>query len=461
MTNAGAQAAHPERRPDPTGVRLSRRAATVGLGLTLLVAGGAATASELRTDLRVLNQMRRGDQSRDFEAPTIAYGDFGLRGLPHGASIETYFGLAHDFGRNEGLFTDLYSASIEVPGAIPGVDFTLGRQFLAETPNGAFVADAGKVRFALSDRESLTVFGGAPQYFEPTFSSEVLSQDEQIWGGTLRTTRLRNTSLSLGFLNQIRDGDTLRSQISASGATSLNHLPGLPTLYGSLSYDADGNNLDHATFGTQVFVLPPRLSFNFESTYYKPQDQGKYVQRDFQRREDPIFELYSVSHMLQFRGGLRYTFSPALSAFGDYSYQRYERLAGNYENGHIGSVGIDWLPGGDGLEVVRIEYYGAGSGGGQVNGGRARYESQVYERIVFFVGGGGAHYEKVNNRNDFALHTMTGLGYAVAPGLVCEVNFEANSNQRFRDEYRVGLWLSYNRRHQLAPLFRPDPGAET
>lgn len=432
-------------------------------GITLLLALGAPTAhaSELRTDLRIINQMRRGDQSRAFEAPTIAYGDFGLRGLPHGASIETYFGLAHDFGRNEGLFTDLYSASIDVPNAIPGVDFTLGRQFLAETPNGAFVADAGKVRFALGDRESLTVFGGAPRYFEPTFSSETLSQDEQIWGGTLRTSRLRNTSLSLGFLNQVRDGVTLRSQLSASGAVSLVDLPGLPSVYGSLSYDADGNNLDHATIGTQVFALPPRLSLNLETTYYKPQDQGKYVEPDFQRREDPIFELYSVSQMVQFRTGLRYSFSAALSAFADYSYQRYERLAGSYENGHVASTGVDWLPGGDGLEVVRLEYYVADSGGGQVNGGRARYESQVYERITFFVGGGGAYYEKVNNRNDFALHTMTGVGYALVPGLVCEVNLEANSNQRFRDEFRVGLWLTYNRRHQLAPLLRPDAGAET
>ena len=437
-------------------------AAVVAVALACaFVVPSQTTASELRTDLRVLNQLRRGDQSRDFEAPTIAYGDLGLTGLPHGSSIETYFGLAHDFGRNEGLFTDLYSASIHVPGAVPGVDFTLGRQFLAETPNGAYVADAGKVRFALGGKESLTVFGGAPRYFEPTYSSSELSQDEQLWGGSLRTTRFRNTSLSLSFLNQVRKGVTLRSQVAGSGAVSLSTLPGLPSVYGSLSYDADGNNLDQATLGMQVFALPPRLSLNFETTYYKPQDQGKFVQQDFQRREDPIFELFSVSHMLQFRTGARYSFSPAISAFADYSYQRYERLAGDYENGHVGSAGIDWLPHGDGLEVVRLEYYTADSGGGQVNGGRVRYESQVYERITFFVGGGGAYYEKANNRNDFAINTITGIGYALVPGLVCEVNFEANANQRFNDEYRMGIWLSYNWRHQVGPSIRPEAGAET
>ncbi len=441
----------------------SRNWLALGLSVAVTVACtppfvSSAFASELRTDLRVVSQLREGDQSRDFEAPAIVYGDLGLRGLPYGAAIDTYFGLAHDFGRNEGLFTELYSANMYVPGILPGVDFTVGRQFLAETPGGVFVADAGKVRFALGEHESLTVFGGAPQYFEPTYSSERLSQDEQIWGGSLRSTRLQNTSLSLSFLNQVRDDVTLRQLVSGSGAISLPTMPGLPNIYGSVSYDADRQNLDHASIGTQIFALPPRLSFNFEGTYYKPQDQGNYIQQDFQRREDPIFELFSVSNMLQFRNGLRYEFSPSLSLFADYSYQRYERLAGDVENGHVGSAGFNWLPHGDGLELVRMEYYTADSGGGQVNGGRARYESRVYERIVFYLGGGAAYYEKANNQHDFAINTITGIGYALLPGLVCEVNFEANSNQRFDDEYRMGLWLTYNRRYQFG---RADDGART
>lgn len=440
------------------------RHARAGVAAALLASAAAlapASATELRTDLRVLTQLRRGDQSRDFEAPAILYGDLGLRGLPQGSSIDTYFGLAHDFTRNEGLFTDLYSASLHVPDAVRGVDFTVGRQFLAETPGGAFVADAGKVRFGLGEHESLTVFGGVPRYFEPTYSTSQFSQDENIWGGSVRTTRLDNTSVSLSYLNQARDGSALRRLLSVSGATSVPSLPGLPNFYGSMSYDIDGANLDHAVIGTQVLALPPRLSLNFESTYYKPQDQGKYVNSNFERREDAIFELFSVSDMLQFRGGLRYAFTTAVSAFADYSYQRYQRLAGDNENGHVGSAGIDWMPHGDGLEVVRLEYYTADSGGGQINGGRARYESRVYERLMFFIGGGGAYYEKSSNQTDFALNTITGVAYSLLPGLVCELNFEANSNPRFDNDFRVGMWLTYNGRHQLTPPEAPDSGAQT
>lgn len=425
-------------------------ATVASLACSLAIAVGSAAASELRTDLKALTQLRQGDQSRDFEAPAILYGDLGLRGLPAGAAVETYFGLAHDLSRNEGLFTDLYAASLNVPNAVQGVDFTVGRQFLAETPGGAFVADGGKVRLALGELESFTAFGGAPQYFEPTYSSETFSQDEDIWGGSLRTHRLPNSSLSLSYLNQARDGSTLRRLLSTSGATSLPNLPGLPSFYGSVSYDIDGANIDHATLGTQVFALPPRLALSFEGTYYKPQDQGSYVDPDFQRREDAIFELFSVSDLVQARGAVHYALTTALSAFADYSYQQYERLQGDTENGHIGGVGIDWLPQGDGLEVVRVEYYIADSGGGQVNGGRARYESQVYERLVFHIGGGLAYYEKSTNREDFALFTLTGVAYALLPGLVCELNLEANSNPRFDDEFRVGMWLTYNRRHQVA-----------
>jgi len=442
------------------------RRARYGIAVALVASAGAfapTSASELRTDLRALTQLRRGDQSRDFEAPGILYGDLGLRGLPQGSSIDTYFGLAHDFARNEGLFTDLYSASLNVPDAIQGVDFTVGRQFLAETPGGAFVADAGKVRFALGEHESLTVFGGVPRYFEPTYSTTQFSQDENIWGGSVRTTRLDNTSVSLSYLNQAREGSALRRLLSVSGATSIPSLPGLPNFYGSTSYDIDGANLDHVIVGTQVLALPPRLSLNFESSYYKPQDQGDYINPDFERREDAIFELFSVSHLLQFRGGLRYAFTSAVSAFADYSYQRYERLEGDNENGHIGSAGIDWLPHGDGLEVVRLEYYTADSGGGLMNGGRARYESRVYERLMFYIGGGGVYYEKSTNQNDFALNTITGLAYSLLPGLVCEVNFEANSNPRFDNDFRVGMWLTYNGRHRITPPELPaaDTGEQT
>jgi len=424
-----------------------------GMGvLTAFLLAGSAQAARFDGKFTLLSQVREGDQSRDLEAPTILYGD--LSGMDHGASVDTYFGLAHDFARNEGLFTDLYDASIRVPGVIPGVDFTLGRQLLAEVPGGIFVTDGGKVRFDFGGPAVFTIFGGQPQYFEPTYSSELLSQDEQIWGGSVRTKSLRNAVFTLGFLQQQRNGNTLRQLVSGSGNWSLPTLPGSPSLYGSTTLDSGHRNIDQATAGLRAFVLSAKLSLNLESTYYKPQDHGEFVNPEFQRREDPIFELFSVSDLMQFRGGWAYAFSPSLSGTADYSYQRYEKQSGDFENGHLGSAGIRWLPYGDGLEVVRLEYYIADSGGGQVNGGRLYYESSVYQRIVFRSGAALAYYEKASHENDFAVSGLLGLGYAILPGLVCEIGMEANSNQRFDQDFRFGFWLTYNQRYLTG---RGDP----
>ena len=413
-----------------------------------------AQAIELRNDLLLLGQVRDGDQSRQQESPVDFYGDQGISGLRHGTSIDTYYRLSHDFGLGQGP-TEFYAGYMRVPGAVPGVDFTLGRQFLSETPGGVFVADAGKVRINPGGPVSFTLFGGAPRYFEPTFSSASLSQDEIIFGGNIRTTHLKNGYLSLGFLQQERDERVLRQLVTAAGARRFTTVPGLPNVYGVFSFDADHQNIDQGTAGVDVFLSQPRLLLNLESSYYKPQDDGKRLITDTNRREDPIFQLFSLSQELQFRGGLRYTLSRALSAYGDYSYQRYEKQASIFENGHIGKVGVSWQPGGDGLELVGMEYYVVDSSGGNVNGGRAYYENRVYDRIQFRTKIDVAYYEKESNQKDTAVSSLLGLGYVLVPGLFCEVYMEANRNQRFNEDFRFGFLVTYSGR------YRTDKPAQT
>jgi hypothetical protein len=437
---------------------VSRKRSITFLTLWLCAAArlcSRAAAVELHEDLSILGQVRQDDQSRQTQSPMDLYGDLGVAGLHHGTSLDTYFRLEHDFGTGQGP-TEFYDGAIRVPGAIPGVDVTLGRQFLNEGPGGVFIADAGKIRIDPGGPVAFTVFGGQPRYFEPTFSSESLSQDEQIFGGSIRTTHLKNGYLSLGYFQQDRDQPVpnqpdqrvLRQLVSAAGSQAFPTLPGLPSFYGSAALDAKRQNIDQATAGFDGFLAQPRLSFNFESTYYKPQDQGERLQADINRREDPIFELFSLSQMLQFRGGLHYMLSRTLSAFGDYSYQRYEQLDNSFINGHLGNVGVLWLPGGDGLEVVRLEYYVIDGGSGNVNGGRFYYESRVYDRILFRTKADVAYYEKATNERDTAVTSLLGLGYAFTRDLIAELDFEANHNKRFNEDFRFGFAITYKLRQR-------------
>jgi hypothetical protein len=414
---------------------------TLGLWAGSLICAPAG-AVDVRGDLSFLGQVRDGDQSQQTEAPTDLYGNF--IGSHNGSDFETYFRLERDFGLGH-TETDFYAGALHLPSTNPGIDITLGRQFLTLGPGGVFVADAGKIRVdPVGQPIGFTVFGGQPRYFEPTVSAATLSQDEQIFGGDVHTTHLQNGRLSFGYFEQDRDGRVLRQLATGTGSQSFPQLPGLPHVYGSFAVDGGRQNIDQGTAGFDVFLAQPRLSLNFESTYYKPQDQGEHVTANPNLREDPIFELFSVSDMLQFRGGLRYMLSRSVSAFGDYSYQHYEAQDGHPVDGHVGSAGVLWLPGGDGLEVVRAEYYVFDSNGGNVNGGRIYYENRVYNRVLFHTKIDVGSYNKITNEHDTAVTGLLGLGYLVLPGFVWEVDFEGNRNKRFDYDYRFDFLITYH-----------------
>jgi hypothetical protein len=394
----------------------------------------------------------------DTEAPVELYGDFGLSQLPHGTTLDTYFRLEQDLLNEHNGQTDFFSGVLRVPAAPPGVDVQLGRQIVAESPVAVWDADSGQIRVGLGGPYSVTVFGGQPRYWEPTYSSPSVSQNEQIFGGSLRVAQFQGGALALGYLQQIRQGHEIMQQLTATGTRSFAKFPGMPSLYGNIAFDADHQNLDRVRAGVQSFVWRPSLQVNFESTYYKPQDNGKVFIQNINRQEDTVFQLFSLSQELQFRGGARYGFSRTVSTYGDLSYQRYEQLGGSYVNGYNWSAGVLYLPGGDGLESVRFEYYGIDSAGGSVNGARALYENRVYERVLFHAKCDVGYYEKATNQDGTAIAGLLGLGYVLLPGLVAEVNFEGNRNQFFPEDFRFGFFISYNAGYTTGPLQRSYVG---
>jgi hypothetical protein len=412
------------------------------IGLTTAVS--AAHGVTLRFQPSILGQVRQGYWSDETEAPMELYGDLGLSGLRHGTTLDTYFRLEEDFAQLDGE-TDFFTGVLRVPAAPGGLDVQLGRQIVAESPVGLWDADSGQIRVALpSTPFSVTIFGGQPQYWEPTFGPPIISQDEQIFGGSVRVAKFRGGALALGYLQQMRQGREVMQQITVSGARAFGGLPGMPSLYGNAALDADRANIDQVRLGVQSSVVWPELLLNFESGYYKPQDGGDFVNPNLSRREDAIFELFSVSEALQFRGGLRYALTPTVSVFGDLSFQRYEQLKSSYLDGYVWGTGALWLPGGDGLELVRLEYYGIDGGGGSVNGGRFSYENRVYEDILFRAKCDVAYYDKATNQDGAAIASLIGVGYMFLPGLVGEVNFEANRNQLFPEDYRFGFFVTYS-----------------
>jgi hypothetical protein len=415
--------------------------------VVLVLVTARASAIDLRAEPSILGQVRDGDgyHPGDTEVPVELYGDFGLSGLPHGTTLDTYFRLEDDLADIDDGQADFFSGSMRVPSAPGGLDVQLGRQIIAESPLGVWDADSGQIRVGFGKSPfSLTVFGGEALYWEPTYGPARLSQDEQLFGGSVRMAQYTGGALALGYLQLNRRGKELMQQLTLSGTRAFAKLPGFPSLYGNFAFDADHSNIDQARLGVQSFVWSPRLLFNFESGYYKPQDNGETVISDLNRREDSIFQLFSVSNALQFRGGARYNLTRTVSTYADLSYQRYESTKDSFVNGYVWSAGVLYLPGGDGLEVVRAEYYGIDSDGGSVNGGKIGYENRVYENVLFRASCNVGYYDKSTNQSGTAVGSLIGIGYMFLPGLVGEVSFEANRNQLFPEDFRFGFFFTYS-----------------
>jgi hypothetical protein len=418
-----------------------------------------AIAADLYSNLQAYGQVREGDLNRETEAPTQFYGDLGASNFWHGATLDSVFRLGRDLAVDDGQ-SDFYAGYAKIPAH--GAELTAGRQLVDEGPGAFVIADAGKLRLDRGGPVALTVFGGAPHYFDRIYGPAKISDNETLWGANLRSHRWHGGVYGLGFTQWERDGHMLQQLISATVNQSLLHLPGSPDLYGSFAWDADHQNLDRGMGGVN-FLGPLRTMINFEGTYYKPQDQRNgELQQNIDFREDSVFELFSLSELVQLRTGLHVPLSKTVSAFGDYSYQQYKPIQGRAENGHVGSAGIMWLPGGDGLEVVRLEYFLLDSRGGNVNGASLYYENQVYDRIIFRTKLGIAGYDQENNQNDVPVSTFLGLGYEILPGLVGELSMEANRNDRFNSDFRFGFLISYTGRHRIPPgkSGEPKKGAE-
>ena len=429
-----------------------RRARLAWCAIALVLGAARAGAADLDATLKYLSQVRDGDLTRQTEFPNQLYGHLGAYALPYESEIEGFFRAGYDFGLGRGG-GDLYLASARVPGAVEGLDLTVGRQWLNESLGGALVADGGTLRVGGDGPLQATVFGGVPRYFEPTYGVEKQSQNESVFGGSIEDDDFGDGRLEVGYFQQYRKGKTLRQLVSANVTQEYANVVGRPNFYGSFAFDASQASVDFGNVGVNLVFDEMNLRFNLEGNYYQPQDRGRSrPEIDINRREDGIFELFSVSEMWQVRTGLRYQVNPEISAYADYSFQDYASVVGEREVGHVASVGAVWLPENDGLELVRAEYYVADSGGGNVNGGKVLYENRVYEQLTLRAKLDLAYYDKATNQNGIAFSSLLGVAYEVAEGVTCGMSLEALHNRRFDADIRVGFGVIYEFGRWTLPL---------
>lgn len=409
----------------------------VAVGLSALAPSHAV---EFGAGLLGTGQVREGGRPDSTEVPSNLYGALLGSKLHHGVGGETYFRLARDWSRADGA-TDFYLGFVRVPAR--GIELSLGRQTLDDAPGALYVADAGRIRFDRGGRWAFSLFGGQPRYFEPLRGPEIVSQDEQLFGGSVRLRWSPQATLALSFLQLQREHRRVNQLAGAVWQHTVAQLAGRPRVYALASYDTAESSLQQATVGSGVAVHP-RVFLRLEGAYYKPQERSKEVLPGLDRFSDPLFALFSASSLKQGRAGLQIRWKPNVSWYVDYAFQRFEETPGRAVDGHRGSVGFVWLPEGDGLEVVRWEFYTTDSRGGQLQAGRAYYENRVYERVLLRGKIEVARFDKITNQSDTVVSSRVGVAYELFPGLLAELNVEGNRSPRFDQEFRLGFFLTYN-----------------
>lgn len=425
--------------------RMGRAALLSLCGLWALFTG-SARAAQWDARLDTLGQVRDGDLSSRTESPVNLYGSLAGEGMHHGLGGETYFRIERDWSRAQ-TTSDFYLGRAEA--AFAGLQFSLGRQTLEDLGAGFLVADAGRLTFDRGTGWAVSIFGGQPRYFEPQPRIGAVSRDEQLFGASARYRLGLSSSFGIGFLQLQREAHRIQQLAQMQFRHDFRSAPGRPDVYALAAYDTAEQALERVHLGA-LLLLHTRFFARLETSYYKPQARSGDGLTGLERYSDPIFSLFSASSLGQVRGGLQYFYRRNVSAYADYSAQEYETLPGNRVTGHLGSVGLLWLPGGDGLETVRAEYAVIDGPGGRVHHWRLYHENQAYQRLLVRTKFDVAAFDKSTNREDLAASARFGIGYLLRPGLLAEVNLEVNHNPRFDEEIRAGVFLTYRWRYQPA-----------
>ncbi len=420
--------------------------AALPLALWSLVSGRTgAYAAQWEGSAELLGQVRDVDIGTRAESPTNLYGALAADRIHHDTGGETYFRAERDWSRAN-TDADFYLGRAEL--GLRGLQFSLGRQAIETAGVGFWVADAGRLTFDRGVGWAVSVFGGQPRYFEPQPRLGSLSRDEQFFGASTHYRIGRSGIVGFSFVQLEREAHRIRQLSQLRFRHQFVGLRIRPDLYWLASYDTAERNVERLNAGAS-FLLHPRLFARMEAAYYKPEQRSAPALRlsQLERYADPIFSLFSASSLRQVRGGLQYYHGRHWSAYADAGLQQYEPRPGATETGYLASVGLLWLPGGDGLERVRAEYSLIDGPGGRGHHWRVYHENRVYERFVFRTKLEAATFDKVTNRSDTATSGRLGIGYLLRPNLLAEFHLEANHNPRFDHEFRVGLYLAYRWRY--------------
>lgn len=259
------------------------------------------------------------DAQEDTAVPAYQYLLLNLRDIGDtGWNFSGYGRLADDLADETVVKSRLYHAYLEKKGLAKGLDFKLGRQFIA-TAAGASLMDGLKLDYGKLGPLSFSLFGGGDvSYYEGYNAKDLID------GVEVRGTFLENLNLSLSYLQKWEQSELTHELIGFDAEWDIN------------------NRLD-LTHEIQYSWLSKEVTYlQLGARYHRSADwtlAAEYLYSLPVFSATSIYSVFAAEEYEEVSAEFTYRIKPGLQWFARYSHEIYDE----YDNANVFELGIEKL----------------------------------------------------------------------------------------------------------------------
>ncbi|MFH1356498.1 MAG: hypothetical protein ABII18_05125 [bacterium] len=317
------------------------------------------------------------------------------------------------------------------------LSLVVGRQSIV-TPVDYQMIDGIHFQIMPSPFFDVSVYSGIPRFYE---EGDLDGEIGLVSGLSLILNEISYTQARLDFTYQKKNftdnelNNTDKMYVAASVSKGLS----IFRLYALGEYDITEVLPTTITVGSEIYPFTKKVGFLLEGNYFDESRNDNL---------DNIFTIFSASYLWQVKTGIFVKAIKNLNLYQNFSFQRYETLASNPENGFNAETGVGYFFDNINLDTD-VGYYFIRSYGGTLHGVRLslyeKWTPQFFSEIyVDYVS-----YSKITSDNDRALNAAATTGVSLNNGLSVSGVFEYVRNNVFAYDFRGIVRLSYFLNHRF------------
>jgi len=341
-----------------------------------------------------------------------------------------WLGSEHNF--------DLYETYFQFDSLFNNhLSIVLGRQSLISNID-YMLMDGINVNLAPSKWFDISLFTGVPRYFE---EGDLTGEIGLVSGISFILNEVSYTKARLDFLYQKKNfttnvlNNTDKMYVSASVSKGIS----IFRLYALGEYDITDTLPTTITLGTEIYPFVKKVGFLIEGNYFNESRNDNL---------ENIFTIFSANYLWQIKAGVFVNSVKNLNLYQNFSFQRYDVLASNPENGFNAETGLGYD-----FDQINLEadvgYYFIRSYGGTLHGARVslyeEWTKNLFSELYFdFI-----TYTKVTNDDATGFNIVATTGVNLNKGFSFAGAFEYIRNNMFNYDLRGTLRLNYYFSHRF------------